>query len=597
MEQNTNRSLLSKYSNNINLNLPLNDYPRPEMERENWINLNGRYDYAIVSKNDDSPVDYQGLIIVPYCVESSLSQVQKQLKPDELLWYRRFFQVNESFDNKRLLLHFEAVDYYCSVFINNQLVGKNRGGYLPFSFDITNYVIVGDNQLTICVEDPSDTGYQERGKQVLNPKGIWYTATSGIWQTVWMEYVPSVYFDSVKIVSDIDNSIIRICPNIVNSNNHDVNIKIYDDALLMVNQIIAPNAFTEIEVKCQKLWSPESPHLYQVILDIIDNKHQTIDTVKTYFGMRKIHIGLDSLGYPRIFLNNKIYFQTGVLDQGYFPDGLLTPPSDQAMIDDIETMKNLGFNMLRKHIKIESRRWYYHCDRIGMIVWQDMPNGGEGYIGNTLAVALPNIGIKIKDHFYRRFHRNNLKGRQEFESHLKEMINHLYNHPSICCWGPFNEGWGQFDALRIGQEIKKIDPYRLVDHASGWYDQKGPDFVSVHKYIFKVKAPKKDKKRPFVLSEFGGYSQIISKHCWDESKSFGYRMYESKAELSQAYEKLFEEQIIPLVSKGLCATIYTQLSDVELEVNGLITYDREIIKLDKFVVDNLNKKLKEYPVK
>ncbi len=596
MEQNIKKSLVSKYSKNINLDLPLNDYPRPEMERSSWINLNGRYDYAILSKNEDSPTEYHGEIIVPFCVESSLSQVQKKLMPDEVLWYRRIFQVNETLENQRLLLHFEAVDYYCSVYINNQLVGKNRGGYLPFSFDITNYVIVGDNQLIVCVEDPTDTGYQERGKQVLNPKGIWYTATSGIWQSVWMEYVPNVYFDSVKIVSDVDNSLIRICPNIVNSDNHIVNIKIYDDSSEISSQKIHPNSFTEIMINHPKLWSPESPHLYQVILELTD-KNQVIDTVKTYFGLRKIHIGLDSTGLPRVFLNNQIYFQTGVLDQGYFPDGLLTPPSDQAMIDDIETMKSLGFNMLRKHIKVESRRWYYHCDRIGMIVWQDMPNGGEGYIGNTLAVALPNLGIKIKDHSYRRFHRNNIKGRQEFETHLKGVIDHLYNHPCICCWVPFNEGWGQFDALRIGQEIKKIDPYRLVDHASGWHDQKGPDFVSIHKYIFKVKTPKKDKKRPFVLSEFGGYSQILSKHCWDESNSFGYRMYESKAELSSAYEKLLEEQIIPLVPKGLCASIYTQLSDVELEVNGLITYDREIMKLEKFVVNDLNEKLKKYPIK
>ena len=589
---NQNKKLLqSKYAKDVDLNQPLNDYPRPEMMRKNWINLNGRYEYAIQNKTEMVVEKYQGEIIVPFCVESSLSQVQKQLLPDETLWYHRQFELKEIIPNHRLLLHFEAVDYLCSVLINNQFVGKNRGGYLPFSFDVTDLVTTGLNDIVISVEDPTDAGYQERGKQVLNPKGIWYTATSGIWQTVWMEFAPKIRFESIKIIPNIDNSTIRICPNINSTDLYSAKIKIYHQNKLILIHSINANTFSEIKIPNPVLWSPETPNLYDITLELISD-NQVIDEVDSYFGLRKIHIENDENGYPRIFLNNKIYFQTGVLDQGYFPESLLTPPSDQAMIDDIETMKKLGFNMLRKHIKVEPRRWYYHCDRIGMLVWQDMPNGGEGYIGNALAVVLPNMGIKIKDHLYRQFHRSNFKGRQEFETHLKAMINHLYNHPSICCWVPFNEGWGQFDANRVGMEIKKIDPSRLVDHASGWHDQKGPDFVSIHRYIFKVKAPRKNKKRPFVLSEFGGYSQVISKHCWDETNSFGYKMFESKSDLTSAYDLLINQQIMPLISKGLCATVYTQLSDVELEVNGLLTYDREMIKLDKYVVLELNNKLK-----
>lgn len=585
-----NYSLKSKYCESVNLHLPLNDYPRPQLAREQWINLNGYYDYAIYKKNQDTPEQYDGKIVVPFCVESSISQVNKPLLPDEIIRYRRFFELPTIDNFQVVLLHFEAVDYLSEVFINNRFVGKNRGGYLPFSFDITKYIKQGENELIVSVEDPTDTFYQERGKQVLKPKGIWYTATSGIWQSVWIEIVPLVHFEAVKIIPNIDNSSIRIHPVVITEDQKEAKITIYDKTKKVLSSIIPINQFSEIAIKNPKLWSPESPHLYDVDLEIIENEI-VIDKVKTYFGFRKIHVSKDSQGLPRIYLNNKIYFQTGVLDQGYFPESLLTPPTDQAMIDDIETMKSLGFNMLRKHIKIEPRRWYYHCDKIGMLVWQDMPSGGVGYIGDFLAVGLPNIGIHIRDSFYKRFHRHDFKGRQEFETHLKGMIDHLFNHPSICTWVPFNEGWGQFDAKRIGQEIKKHDPSRLVDHASGWHDQKGPDFVSIHKYIFEIKQPKKDGIRPFVLSEFGGYSQIISHHVWDEANSFGYKMFDSKTSLSDAYELLIQKQVLPLINSGLCASVYTQLSDVELEVNGLLTYDREIIKLEKFMVIALNKLL------
>ncbi len=582
----------SKYTKNVDIEKPLNEYPRPIMERDNWINLNGRYQYAILPIDAGLPLKFDGEIIVPFCVESYLSGVQKNLSPDEKLWYQKTFDWITRDVQTVTILHFEAIDYESEIYINGIFVGRNRGGYLPFSFDISSYLTIGKNKLLIGVTDPTDTGFQERGKQVLNPKGIWYTATSGIWQTVWMENLNPIHFDTIKIITDIDKGVVRINPIVRTTENITCKISIQDQKKLVADLSVKPNHFTEITLKNCKLWSPESPFLYLMTLKLYVGENN-VDNVKSYFGMRKIAIEKDNYGYPRIFLNNKPYFQVGILDQGYFPDGLLTPPTDQAMIDDILIMKDLGFNMLRKHIKIESQRYYYHCDRLGMLVWQDMPSGGEGYIGNIMAFVLPNIGIHINDKKYRLFHRQNLKGRQEFESNLNSMISHLFNHPSICCWVPFNEGWGQFDAKRIAENIKKYDPSRLVDHASGWHDQKGIDFNSVHRYILDIKLPKKNMNRPFVLSEFGGYSQVISSHVWDEKNSFGYKMFETKNSLSDAYEMLIREQVIPLIQRGLSATVYTQLSDVELEVNGVLTYDREIVKFEKFMMRSLNEQIKK----
>ncbi len=587
-----NHTLLSKYTKNVNRNLPLNDYPRPAMVRDQWINLNGSYQYAILEKDLGYPEAFQGTILVPFCVESQLSGVNKPLKPTEKLWYLRQFNLEVPKSNETVILHFGAIDYESEVFINQKFIGKHIGGYLPFSYDISNYLHQGVNELVISVSDPTDTSYQERGKQSLNPKGIWYTATSGIWQTVWMEIVPKVRIDAVKMIPDVDQSKIRINPLVRTDLTLTAKVTIFDQKKMVHESVITVNTFTDIILKNVKLWSPESPFLYDVKLELLMDQ-EVIDTIKTYFGMRKISIGTDKNNIPRIYLNNKPYFQTGVLDQGYFPDGLLTPPTDQAMIDDIIAMKNLGFNMLRKHIKIEPERWYYHCDRLGMIVWQDMPSGGDGYLERMMAVRLPFIGIHINDRHHRLFHRQNFQGRQEFESNLQSMLNHLFNHPSICCWVPFNEGWGQFDAKRISENIKRFDPSRLVDHASGWHDQGGKDFISLHRYIYEIKPPRKMDGRPFVISEFGGYSQIIKDHTWDEATSFGYKMYETKAFLSDAYEALIREQVLPLVKKGLSATIYTQLSDVELEVNGLITYDREIVKLESFMVKSLNEQLQK----
>jgi beta-galactosidase/beta-glucuronidase len=583
--------LVSKYAPFISQTTPLNDYPRPQLQRAEWINLNGWYDYVILDRSIAFPDQFTGKILVPYAVETAASGVRKSLTPNEKIWYRRSLEVPELSENERMILHFEAVDYECEIFLNQRGIGKNTGGYLPFEFDITDFVSTGMNELIIGVTDPTDQGSQERGKQVLDPKGIWYTATSGIWQTVWCEIVNDIRIADLRIIPDPDRSLVRIKPTVTTLEEIKLTLSVFFKGKLVRRIVVKPDCFNEIELPEFQWWSPENPQLYDIKIDLSQNG-MLKDSIRSYFGMRKFHIGKDDSGLPRLFLNNRPYFQTGVLDQGYFPESGLTPPTDQAMVDDIQAMKSMGFNMLRKHIKVEPSRWYYHCDRLGMLVWQDMPSGGKGTPSPFFVVALPNIGIRIKDHHYPWFRREDPQGRAEFQSGLQGMIDHLFNHPSICCWVPFNEGWGQFDAKQTADFVKQIDPSRFVDHASGWYDQGGKDFVSVHKYVMKIRKPHTDRERPFVLSEFGGYSLILPDHVWDHEQSFGYRMFDSEAHLTEAYANLIKTQVLPLVRKGLCATVYTQLSDVETEVNGLLTYDRSVIKMDVETVRHLNETLK-----
>ncbi len=578
--------LKTRWFNQVNRECPLSEYPRPQLVRKNWICLNGEYDYAITDSSVHMPDEYDGKILVPFSVESSLSGVGKPLYPEQRLWYRRSFFIGKLFENKRTILHFGAVDWKCKVYINGKPAGSHTGGYCPFSFDVTGLLVAGANELTVRVYDPTDNGWQQRGKQVLNTHGFWYTATSGIWQTVWLEPVDSCHVKKLKLQPDVDNSAIDIKTDVAGSKNYTITATITNDEKVLISQEITCD--TKIIIAEPNLWSPETPFLYNLRLELF-NDGKLCDSVESYFGMRKFSIGKDSDGIPRLLLNNQPYFQKGLLDQGYWCDGILTPPADEAMVYDIETMKRMGFNMIRKHIKVEPLRWYYHCDRLGMIVWQDMVSGGE-YIGNLLAGVLPNLGINVRDNAYSRFKRSREIWRIEFKQELFEMIDNLYNCVSVGCWVPFNEGWGQFDAKAIGKAVKIYDPSRIIDHASGWYDQKGPELKSMHKYILSVKMPKIGL-RPFVLSEFGGYSSIVENHVWNRKKCFGYRMFKDKQTLTAAYKKLFEKQIIPLVEKGLCATVYTQLSDVENEVNGILSYDREILKLDESVVKQLNEKL------
>ena len=581
-------NLKTRWFKDINKNCPLSEYPRPQLERKSWMCLNGEYDYAITSPNAEKPEKFDGKILVPFSVESEASGVQKPLSPEQRLWYRRFFTPGDDFNGKRAILHFDAVDWQCSVWVNGKLVGEHTGGYNPFSFDITDVLNSGENELTVKVYDPTDSGHQQRGKQVNNTHGFWYTATSGIWQTVWLEPVNYCHIENIRLTPDIDEGTIEIKVSHNCKCGGRLYAKVLDGDKTVFDGEIQPDS--KISVPDAKLWSPENPFLYnlELTLDCEGEK----DVVRSYFGMRKFSIVKDSDGILRLALNNKPYFQKGLLDQGYWPESQLTPPTDEAMIFDIEKMKELGYNMLRKHIKVEPLRWYYHCDRLGMLVWQDMVSGGE-FIGQILAGVLPNINVHVKDNMYKSFKRGEPEWRQEFRDELKGMIDNLYNSVSICCWVPFNEGWGQFDAKEIGTWVKEYDPSRFVDHASGWHDQGGPDFRSMHRYIIPVTPPFRYelKGRPWVLSEYGGYSWNIKGHVWNAAKSFGYIMYSDSKKLSAAYKKLHEKQVIPLIKKGLCATVYTQVSDVEFEVNGIYSYDREVLKLDKDTVIEINKKL------
>lgn len=582
-------NIKSRFFDSVDKNSPLPEYPRPQLVREEWMSLNGQWDYAITSKNSGTPLQYSGKITVPFAPECSLSGVERHVTKDELLWYRRGFTVPEAWSGKRIILHFGAVDWLCQVYINGKEAVSHRGGYNPFSVDISQYLEDGENEIVVRVYDPTDNGSQARGKQADKTHGFWYTATTGIWQTVWLEPVSDCYIKGIKVTPDIDIDAVNIKTDIYNIPGCTCETVItFDGEEVFKGET---GADTTITVNGAKLWTPETPNLYGLTIRLLKNG-EVADTVSSYFGMRKFSITKDADGTPRICLNNKPYFQRGLLDQGYWPDGGLTPPSDEAMIYDIEKMKDLGFNMLRKHIKVEPARWYWHCDRLGMLVWQDMPSGG-GYVGPIYAGALPNIGIRsIPDNRnYARFKREDKTSREDYRRELFEMIDALYNTVSICVWVTFNESWGQFDARDIGWKTKEYDPSRLVDHASGWYDEGGPDFVSIHKYIMPVTAPKKDPSRPFVLSEYGGYSQNIKGHVWNEKKSFGYQMYRSGKTLTKAFVKLHEKQIIPLIKKGLCATVYTQVSDVEWEVNGLLTYDRQLDKIDADAVRAVNAKL------
>ena len=583
-------TLKTRWAEAAMCDMPLPEYPRPQMVREDWINLNGMFDFAITGDIDWCE-EYNEEIRVPFAVESCLSGVCKRVSAKDRLWYRKKITLPESFKGKRTLLHFGAVDWECKVYINKKEVGYHLGGYCPFCIDITDALTDGENELVVRVYDPTDEGWQNRGKQASESHGFWYTSTSGIWQTVWMEAVSENYIASYKVTPDIDNEVISLETAVVGAG--DLKIKIYDGDNLVTEKEISAN--DKIAIPDMKLWSPESPFLYDFVLELsADGK--VADSIKGYFGMRKYSIG-EYEGYNRLFLNNEPYFQRGLLDQGYWSDGGMTPPTDEAMIYDIEKMKDLGFNMLRKHIKVEPARWYYHCDKLGMLVWQDMISGGKalnlfhaGVLPVIHGVLNPLVYMSKKDNAYTTFNRDRIEWRLQFEDELFEMIDCLYNYTSICCWVPFNEGWGQFDAKRIGDAIKEKDPSRFVDHASGWYDQKGCDFRSIHKYILPFIMPKYDG-RPIVLSEFGGYSQKIRNHVWNWEKSFGYQMYANKVALTNAYKGLHEKQIIPNIKKGLSATVYTQVSDVEFEVNGILSYDRELVKIDEDVLREINSKM------
>ncbi|MDO4544026.1 MAG: glycoside hydrolase family 2 TIM barrel-domain containing protein [Clostridia bacterium] len=554
--------MLTVWGENLNGDAPLSEYPRPQMRRESYKNLNGRWEYAIRS-DSKLPESYDGEIIVPFSPESELSGVNRTLKPNETLFYRRKIVFEEGFLSDCTLLHFGAVDQSATVYFNGKNLGTYLSCYLPFSVDISEH-IQAENELIVAVTDLSDSSYHSRGKQRSKRGGIWYGCQSGIWQTVWVESLPKRHIDSLDICPNFDEGSVSIT---VKSSDYapcsiDFEGKTFEG---LTNETIT------LPVPDFIAWSPENPRLYPFYARL------GFDLVESYFAMRKFGVSEDEKGVPRLFLNNEPYFHHGLLDQGYYSDGLYTPPSDEAMMFDIELAKKLGFNMLRKHIKIEPLRWYYHCDRIGMLVWQDMMNGGGSY--NPIIISAPLVtNIHLRDNHYRLFARKEEASRRDYTEALKRMVELLKNVPSIAMWVPFNEGWGQFDAAEAVKAILSIDKSRTIDHASGWHDQGISDVKSLHVYFKKYRFKPDKKGRAVVLSEFGGYNLRIHGHCFNQ-KDFGYKRFSSKEEFEKALDALYKNEIAPAIKQGLAATVYTQLSDVEDELNGLVTYDRREVKI------------------
>lgn len=578
-------ALPSKFFDEVG-DVPRAEYPRPQLQRDSYQTLNGKWKYAILPQNRAFQ-DWQGDILVPFAPESLLSGVQKVLQPDEVLYYGTEFEVDPSFFHEKTILHFDAVDYRCTVSLNEQELGTHTGGYLPFTFDVTGILKPGKNTLRVTVTDPTDTGDQARGKQSLAPGGIWYTSTSGIWGPVWMESVSEDYVAGLKIVPDIYSNTVTVT---VQSTAEEVTVTMLDGETVKGEASGRGGEPIVLTINNYKLWSPAEPKLYDLV---IRTPH---DTVKSYVGMRKFTINRDRFGIQRLCLNDATLFHNGVLDQGYWSDGLMTAPTDSAMVYDLTMVKEMGFNMVRKHIKIEPLRYYYHCDRLGLIVWQDMVSGGHDYDPNVISVG-PILGSRhMKDDkkHYAAFRRKNAAGREEFIRDVKGTVELLQNAVSVGMWVIFNEGWGQFDSDEIGEMVEKMDPTRTVDRTSGWHDQGHGSFISRHIYFTPIYVPFWDK-RCYILSEFGGYSKKTPGHM-QAKVPFGYRMYRTQDSLQKAWKKTVEQKIIKNIRLfligGMSGCVYTQLSDVEGEVNGLVTYDRKVEKFDRKFMKEVNDRVK-----
>lgn len=586
--------LVTRWGKDIDKDNVLKEYPRPNLVRDSYLNLNGEWEYCI--NQSEKAEQYDGTILVPFSPETLLSGVQKIVMPKDYLHYKKVFELPEGFQKSRVILHFGAVDQECQVYLNGTHLGGHKGGYLPFHFDITDALVEGENVLTLTVRDWTEEKPHARGKQKLVKKGkygsLFYTPQSGIWKTVWMESVEESYVEDVRITPVFDDAAVRIRVRAARTEKgadrpkEKVEIKILDEGVVVAEATGETSREMKIDVPDFKAWSPDTPHLYDVEITMGEDK------VKSYFGMRKFSTGRDKNGILRFFLNNKPFFFNGLLDQGYWPESLLTPPSDEALLYDIVKLKEMGYNTIRKHIKVEPERFYYHCDREGMIVWQDMPNGGGDYnmiFVTYLTNAFDWFARGIKDNHYKWFKRDDKEGRKQYYDDLTGMIKTLYNYPSIAVWVPFNEGWGQFDANKATALIRKLDSSRLINEACGWFDQKGGDMYSIHNYVRKL-VVKPQEPRVVALTEYGGYAYAMKGHLACE-KEFGYQSYQSKEELTANYKRLWEEEIFPNVEPGLCSAIYTQTSDIEEEINGVMTYDRDEDKLLIEEVQKLNQRL------
>ena len=561
--------MLTRWGETLDKQQVLQEYPRPQLVRESFYPLNGLWDYAITA-SDACPGAWDGQILVPFSPEAPLSGVGKTLRPGQVLWYRRPLPLKKR-AGMRTLLHFGAVDQRAWVYVNGLLAGTHTGGYTAFTLDITKLLREGENTLTVAVRDDTDTVPLARGKQKTKRGGIWYTPQSGIWQTVWAELVPERYIESLLFTPELPERRIRWQVFSAAPQGAEVSV-CYQGEPVAEGETDADGCGSAVIAPEQlHLWTPETPELYDVTVTLGD------DTVKSYFAMRTVGTGRDAAGHPCLLLNGEPYFHHGVLDQGYWPDGLYTAPSDEALIYDIQLMKRLGFNMLRKHIKIEPMRWYYHCDRLGMLVWQDMPCGGRRY--DPLIVSTPLVtGWHLDDSWYPLFGRTNVTARKAFLNELRDMVTTLYNHPCIAVWVPFNEGWGQFDSQTAVQVIRSVDKTRTIDPASGWHDQGFGDVRSLHVYFQKYRFRPDKLGRATPLSEFGGYVHRAEGHAVG-GKSVGYKTCDAPLSLEYALQALYDEQIRPAIAQGLSAAVYTQLSDVEHELNGLVTYDRSVVKL------------------
>ncbi len=575
----------TSWSENINPTAAHTEYPRPQMKRDSWMNLNGLWDYTIRYKEEGKPVTFSGQILVPFAIESSLSGVGKTVGENNQLWYRKTFSLPASMKGKKILLNFGAVDWEAEVFVNGKTAGTHQGGYDPFSFDITGLIVKGPSQeIVIRVWDPTDGGPQPRGKQVSKPQGIWYTPVTGIWQTVWLEAVADSYFEDVYTVPDLDASAIEVHTALSGFKPGDkINISVTDQGKNITTKTFENIGPHKITLPGLQAWSPDHPKLYDLTISL-ERAGKPLDEVTSYFGMRKISLKKDENGIQWIMLNNQFQFQLGPLDQGWWPDGLYTAPSAEALRFDIEQTKAMGFNMIRKHVKVEPAAWYRYCDSLGMLVWQDMPSGdntpGDRWTTNPSLEPTDKTRTDSSEKIYK--------------TELKEMIDALRAFPSIVVWVPFNESWGQFKTVEISNWVKQYDPGRLVNSASGGNFHATGDIHDLHNYpdplMHRPEVFAKD--RSMVLGEFGGLGLPVENHTWTDRSNWGYQSFRNKDELFSRYQQLIEK-LLPMIPKGLSAAVYTQTTDVESEVNGLMTYDRKVFKFNVDELKKLNNRLYE----